>query len=261
MEFDSSTNADYSSGEENDDEDMLPGSPLSQSSRLSHASSFSRYDRSNSRKIRWMISYALWAIKFVLCLPLLLFRSIKFGRHEARSSDVSTQTESSSIQREKSGQVKDHLVRRTTDRRRGVIEVESHMWHIPLLFYFEFSLYNCNFFNLLSFYFIYLLGTSLCNIDEQDLQLAIEIFIEGIFQFFHKAAHFLLSPREAYRTMWRWYTSYENRDQDFTGDVDIPVPSATLADGDPGLTERHSRLHQSLNMDSRTCEDVIREHG
>ncbi|CAA7402028.1 unnamed protein product [Spirodela intermedia] len=215
-EFDPSTSADYTSGEENDDEDIFPGSPLSQSSRLSHASSFSRYDRSNSRKIRWVISYVLWAIKFVLCLPLLLLRSVRFRRHEARSSEVSTEAKFSSIHREKLGHVKDHVVHRATDRRRGVIE---------------------------------------------DLQVAIEIFIEGIFQFFHKAAHFLLSPREAFGTMWRWYTSHENRDEDFTGDEDIPVPSATLADGDPGLTERHSRLHQSLNTDARTCEDVIREHG
>ncbi|XP_078431020.1 uncharacterized protein LOC144702890 [Wolffia australiana] len=209
--------ADYMSGDETYyDEDSLPASPLSQSSRLSRASSFSRYDRSRWRKIRRMISFVFWAIKFFFLLPLVVFRSLGFGRAEVRSSDISSEQSPSSLRRERSANVKDHIVHRATDRRRGVVE---------------------------------------------DLQLGIEIFIEGLFQFFHKAAYFILSPREAFLTVLGWWTGHEERDGQFMGDVDTSVPSATLASAEPGLTERQSSLHHSMNTDARTCEDVIREHG
>ena len=97
-------------------------------------------------------------------------------------------------------------------------------------------------------------------IDGQDLQLAIEITIESIFSFFHKAAHFLLSPKETFMSIWR-RTVQEKSDEEVRADSGITVQSAILADDDPSLTERHSRFHQSLNTDARTCEDVIREHG
>ncbi|CAN7064670.1 unnamed protein product [Brassica oleracea var. botrytis] len=97
----------------------------------------------------------------------------------------------------------------------------------------------------------------------EDLHLAIEICIEAIFDFFHKATHFLLSPSEAIAIMLSWFSPSSHRRKEKHGHVsdDETVQTATLGDGDPSLTERPARLYNTMNTDTRTCQDVITELG
>ncbi|XP_021905478.1 uncharacterized protein LOC110820337 [Carica papaya] len=178
LSVDSDTSSlDYSSGEDSDG--IYPATPSSRSSRFSRSSTFAKRSKTPSDQEGYQPS------------PRRSFR--------------------------KTGTLKDHVVHRTTDRRRGVIE---------------------------------------------DLHLAIEIFIETIFDFFHKAAHFLLSPSEACRILLRWFfpLSAGISESSDTG-LDDSVPTTTLGEDDPALAERTSSFHQSLNTDARTCQDVITELG
>ncbi|XP_062158249.1 uncharacterized protein LOC133865790 isoform X2 [Alnus glutinosa] len=178
LSMDSDTSSvDYSSAEEDSDLNIYPASPSSQSSRISGASTFTKYDRQCTG---WISQQHLHPIKRVQTL-------------------------------------KDHLLHRTTDRRRGVIE---------------------------------------------DLHLAIEIFIEAIFDVVHKLAHFILSPSDAFRKLLRWISSYNGGTGENHGSVlEATVTTATLGEDDPAPTERNTTFHQSLNTDARTCQDVITELG
>jgi len=101
----------------------------------------------------------------------------------------------------------------------------------------------------------------------QDLHLAIEIGIEAIFDFFHKATHLLLSPSEAFAILLSWFSSSSRSPKENHGEVayDETVQTATLGDTDPSPTERPvespTRLYNSMNTDTRTCQDVITELG
>ncbi|CAN6935525.1 unnamed protein product [Brassica oleracea] len=97
----------------------------------------------------------------------------------------------------------------------------------------------------------------------EDLHLAIEICIEAIFDFFHKATHLLLSPSEAIAIMLSWFSPSSHRRKEKHGHVsdDETVQTATLGDGDPSLTERPTRPYNTMNTDTRTCQDVITELG
>ncbi|XVF09651.1 hypothetical protein REPUB_Repub07fG0112800 [Reevesia pubescens] len=96
----------------------------------------------------------------------------------------------------------------------------------------------------------------------EDLHLAIEIFIEAIFDMFHKAAQCVLSPFEAFRIFVRWFSSPSAGVKDIDDDVlNASVPTATLGDNDPAPTERNITLRHALNTDARTCQDVITELG
>ncbi|CAN6938458.1 unnamed protein product [Brassica oleracea] len=97
----------------------------------------------------------------------------------------------------------------------------------------------------------------------EDLHLAIEICIEAIFDFFHKATHLLLSPSEAIAIMLSWFSPSSHRRKEKHGHVsdDETVQTATLGDGDTSLTERPTRLYNTMNTDTRTCQDVITELG
>ncbi|XP_044477184.1 probable lipase C1672.09 isoform X2 [Mangifera indica] len=178
LSMDSDTSSvDYTSGEEDFDAGY-PSSPSSHGSRISRTTS------SNKRGAK---------ASFPVHQPLHL-RSIK---------RVHT--------------LKDHVVHRTTDRRRGVIE---------------------------------------------DLHLAIEIVIEVVFDFFHKAAHFLLSPTEASRLANRWFSSDSSGSKDINDGVsDATVQTATIGENDPTVREKKTNLHHAMNTDARTCQDVITELG
>ncbi|XP_022923984.1 lipase member N isoform X2 [Cucurbita moschata] len=93
----------------------------------------------------------------------------------------------------------------------------------------------------------------------EDLHLASEIFIESAFEMVHKAAHFILSPLDTIRTLFRWLWSWSSCERDH--DAGVIVPTATLGDDDPVPSERTYTFHQSLNTDARTCQDVITELG
>ncbi|KAI0492857.1 hypothetical protein KFK09_027133 [Dendrobium nobile] len=205
-----SSSIEYSSGEDDDDGNMSPASPSSHTSRLSHASSFSR----TSKRVTWMqpimllMSMILCPLKVLLRIPLLIYHSAGFRRGGDTSSSIHRdQLIDDPYINKKPAHLKDHIVQRTMDRRRGVIE---------------------------------------------DLHLAIEVLIEAIFDIFHKAAHFLLSPSEICRILFGISSSHE---------FDVPVPMSILADADPTPTERRTSFRRSLNTDARTCQDVITELG
>ncbi|XP_033131341.1 lipase 3 isoform X2 [Brassica rapa] len=97
----------------------------------------------------------------------------------------------------------------------------------------------------------------------EDLHLAIEICIEAIFDFFHMATHLILSPSEAFGIMFSWFSpsSHSSKEKHDHVSDDETLQTATLGDADPSLTERPTRLYNTMNTDTRTCQDVITELG
>ncbi|GAB2209564.1 hypothetical protein Droror1_Dr00026783 [Drosera rotundifolia] len=95
----------------------------------------------------------------------------------------------------------------------------------------------------------------------EDLQLAIEISIEAIFDAFRKASHFVLAPVDTFQTLseWIFHSGGVYRDVDSCESTET-IPMATLGDNDPTPTERKT-CFSSLNTDARTCQDVITELG
>ncbi|KAJ0255744.1 Alpha/beta-Hydrolases superfamily protein [Hirschfeldia incana] len=98
----------------------------------------------------------------------------------------------------------------------------------------------------------------------EDLHLAIEICIEAIFDFFHRATHLLLSPSEAFAIMLSWFSSspsHSRKEKHEHVSDDETLQTATLGETDPSLTARPTRLYNTMNTDTRTCQDVITELG
>ncbi|CAH9082629.1 unnamed protein product [Cuscuta europaea] len=96
----------------------------------------------------------------------------------------------------------------------------------------------------------------------EDLHLAIEISIETIFEFFHKAAHCALSPFDTLREVMKWFSSDSSECRNAPSDgVAVSVTTNTLSDNDPAPGERKTSFYHSLNTDARTCKDVITELG
>ncbi|XP_062116967.1 uncharacterized protein LOC133830881 isoform X2 [Humulus lupulus] len=214
LSVDSDTSSiDASSGEE-DYDDICPASPFSQSSRASRSSSFSRHDRRRTGWIAYIFQWLLFPIKFLLGIPFHVYR-LSYGGSKSSSTLGSDQFSNlHSFKRVQT--LKDHIVHRTTDKRRGVVE---------------------------------------------DLQLAIEISIEAIFDIVHKVAHFLLSPSEAFKVLSRFCFLHNNQDKAaYESDSKASVPTSTLGENDPSPTERTTSF-QALNTDARTCQDVITELG
>ncbi|KAL2461652.1 alpha/beta-Hydrolases superfamily protein [Abeliophyllum distichum] len=212
VDSDTSSSVDNSSEEEDSDDDIHPGSPLSQSSRLSRGSSFTNHNRSWILWIRCILSWLLFPVKLLLGIPLYFFTSS--SRRASKASTNSGNLQSSNINSPRRSQtLKDHIVQRATDRRRGVVE---------------------------------------------DLHLAIEIFIESIFDAVHKAAHCVLSPTDTFRRLLRWL-SHGHRDIP-TDCVGTRVSTSVLSNNDPTPTDE-TNFGNSLNTDARTCRDVITELG
>ncbi|KAK6921133.1 AB-hydrolase lipase domain, partial [Dillenia turbinata] len=207
---------DYSSGEDDTDGSSYPPSPMSQSSRVSRTSSLPKSDKHLMHWFRCIFSWLLFPAKFVLLIPFRLYGLLCFrGSKDLSASRENNHLYSSSIKRVHT--LKDHIVHRATDRRRGVIE---------------------------------------------DLHLAIEIFIEAVFDVVHKAAHCVLSPIEAVKSLFRWFSSDGTGTSYVPPDVqDTSLTTDTLGENDPTPTERKTTFHQSLNTDARTCQDVITELG
>ncbi|XP_015966705.1 uncharacterized protein LOC107490436 isoform X2 [Arachis duranensis] len=135
--------------------------------------------------------------------------------HCSRASEAYNRHQMDWFQRMQS--LKEQIIHRATDRRRGVVE---------------------------------------------DVHLAIEICIEAVFDFFHKAAHLLLSPSEAFVAIVSLFSSHGSGiEQDHDTFKDAAISTATRGGDDPAPTERSTNLHQSLNTDARTCQDVITELG
>ncbi|XP_022725099.1 gastric triacylglycerol lipase-like isoform X2 [Durio zibethinus] len=212
LSVDSDTSStDYSSGEDNLD-GICPASPSSHVSKTSRTSTRISHDWHWTDWMAYIFSWILLPARFLLGVLFLLFRLLNIRRSKV-SSDPGSPRPRNFHSFRKVHSSKDHVVHRTTDRRRGVIE---------------------------------------------DLHLAIEIFIEAIFDMFHKAVHWVLSPSAVFRIFVRWFSSLICIDHDV---LNASVPTATLGDNNPAPTERNLTLHQALNTDARTCQDVIAELG
>ncbi|KAL3352103.1 hypothetical protein AABB24_020281 [Solanum stoloniferum] len=207
VEPNASSSVEYSL-QEDVDENIGPMSPLLQSSRASRVSSFTRQSGNWVHLLRYIFSWFIFPIKFMLGIPLYLYGS--------RTTSGSLQ--SSPLRATKRLQsLKDHFVQRATDRRRGVVE---------------------------------------------DLHLAIEIIIETVFGFVHKAAHCLLSPIVTFTEVVKWFFSCMSGPEDVPADGSgVSVPTDTLSENDPTPRERQTSFYHSLNTDARTCQDVITELG
>lgn len=215
LPMDSDTSSiDYSSTEE-DGDGMYPPTPSSQCSRMSRASTFSRNRGHSTGWTIFLFSWILFPLRFLLGIPIRFCRLFYIRRSAASPRGSHQNSPLHTVKKIHS--LRDHVIHRTTDRRRGVIE---------------------------------------------DLHLAIEVFIEVVFDFFHKAAHFLLSPSEVLKAICRWFLSWTSGNEDIHGGVsDTSIPAATLGEDDPAPTETKTTLHNSLNTDARTCQDVITELG
>ncbi|XP_040999288.1 uncharacterized protein LOC121245072 isoform X3 [Juglans microcarpa x Juglans regia] len=217
LSVDSDTSSvDYSSAEEDSDLNIYPASPSSQSSRASGATTFTKYDRHYRGWIRCIFFWILLPAKLLLGIPVYLCHFL-YNRG-LKVPAISENHQSSNLRSiKKVLTLRDHIVHRATDRRRGVIE---------------------------------------------DLHLAIEIYIEAIFDIVHKAAHVIISPLEAFRKLSRWISSHNGGTRENDGSVlEASFTTATLGENDPAPTERNNTFHQSLNTDARTCQDVITELG
>lgn len=95
----------------------------------------------------------------------------------------------------------------------------------------------------------------------EDLHLAMEIFIEAIFDIVHKAAHCLLSPAEVSRMLYGWIFSHNMVNHNNHVVSESLVTTATPGENDPVLSQSKTSFHHSLNTDARTCQDVITELG
>ncbi|KAF7036438.1 hypothetical protein CFC21_047103 [Triticum aestivum] len=199
-------------GDDDNEEFVCPPSPLSQSSRLSHTSSFGRHDRRLRRPIKYAVSWIIWPVKIFLSLLLVLFNAVKYRISRATAKTPESPYLSRSISAKKPIHMKDQVLQRTTDRRRGVVE---------------------------------------------DVHLAVEIFIESVFDVVHKGAHYVLSPSEVWQKLFWWI--HGNRVGNSSPAVD--VPTANIGSDNPVPTERKTVYRHALNTDSRTCEDVITELG
>ena len=122
VDSDTSSNVEYSFGDEDGNGNIHPASPLSQSYRFSRASSFSKFDRHRTHWIRCIFSWILFPVKFLLGFPLYLFRT-SFSRRSTIPAKTERFQPSPLHSTKRVHSLKDHFIQRTTDRRRGVIEV------------------------------------------------------------------------------------------------------------------------------------------
>lgn len=114
-----SSGSDDSSGEEDNDGGICPASPSSHCSRMSRSSS-ARSDRHRSGWIGYVFLWILFPLKLMLWIPSLIFYG---GSKSSSNSESHNPTRVPSFK--KVQVLKDHFVNRTTDKRRGVVEVYS----------------------------------------------------------------------------------------------------------------------------------------
>ncbi|KAG2411029.1 Triacylglycerol lipase [Vigna angularis] len=157
---------------------------------------------------RQQTDWILIPLQFLMGLPFRLFQLV-YSRVSKPRSISGCQHPSQPHSPNGVQSLKDQIIHRATDRRRGVIE---------------------------------------------DLHLAMEIFIEAVFDVIHKSIHVLFSPSEALGTLFRFFSSHERpilADNDVVEDASVSSAPA----------ERNTSFRSSLNTDARTCQDVITELG
>jgi hypothetical protein len=238
----------YSSGEEYDDVDDYPDTPSSTSSRAS----FTDYSRHHMDWIQYILLWILVPVKFLLGIPFYLFRLAYSAVSKPRSVSENQHSGEQSHLHARVQSLKDQIIHRTTDRRRGIIEV------VKLVL----SLLICSVYYLL-FMYIFVDNSHVHVIFvHQDLHLGMEIFIEAVFDFVHKAVYLLLSPSEAFGKLFRLFSSHERGIEDDNIVVEnATIYTATLGENDRTPTERNTDFQQSFSTDARTCQDVITELG
>ncbi|KAE8694228.1 STOMATAL CYTOKINESIS-DEFECTIVE 1 family protein [Hibiscus syriacus] len=216
LSVDDNSSADYSSAEDEPDDGIDPLPSSSHGSRTCRTSSHIHHDSHWTYWVAYIFSWILLPVRFLLRIPSFLFLLLSNQESMAPLATVSPHLRTFPSFR-KGHTSKDHVVQRTIDRRRGVIE---------------------------------------------DLHLAIEIFIEAIFDMFHKAAYFVFSPYATFKIFGKWFSSPTAGDKDIDVDaLNASVPTSTLGADDPTPRERNLALHHALNTDARTCRDVITELG
>ena len=136
----------YSSGEEDSDGYESPESPSSQSSRASRAS-FSNYGWHQMDWMQCILRWIVVPVKFLLGIPFRLFQLAYSGVSKALSTSGNQQpSQVHSHNRVQS--LKDQIIHRTTDRRRGVIEVVQQFLSIFIYIVFTarlFAIFQINF--------------------------------------------------------------------------------------------------------------------
>ncbi|MED6218697.1 hypothetical protein PIB30_028783 [Stylosanthes scabra] len=211
LSVDSDTSPDYSSEEEDNDRYEYPPSPASHTSRASEP-----FNRVQMDWFHYILLWILLPFKLLLAIPLRLFQLFYYA--VLKALHIPSNHRPSRLHAHKRMlSLKDQIIHRATDRRRGVVE---------------------------------------------DVHLAIEMCIEAVFDFFHKAAHLLLSPSEAFVALLRLFSSHGSGiGLDHDHFKDAAISTATVSGDDPAPTERNTNFPQSLNTDARTCQDVITELG
>lgn len=144
MDSDSSS-VDYSSAEEDSDLNIYPASPSSQSSRVSGASTFTKYDRHRTGWIRCIFFWILLPAKLLLGIPVRLCHFV-YNRGSKAPAISGSHQRLHPFKRVRT--LKDQIVHNTTDRRRGVIEVCAwpaisydswKLWFVDHLFFLSYG--------------------------------------------------------------------------------------------------------------------------
>lgn len=147
MDSDSSS-VDYASAEDEPDEIYCstPSSPLSDGSGTCRTSTHINHDPHWTIWVAYIFSWILLPVRFLLRIPFLLFRLLS-NRESKASLDTGSPHPRTFHPFRRVHSSKDHVVQRTIDRRRGVIEVYTRTYILlPLEFfcfhhlYYDFSL-------------------------------------------------------------------------------------------------------------------------
>lgn len=122
------SSVEYSSGEEYDEDDDddgydYPETPSSAGSRASSRASFTNYSRNHVDWIQYILLWILVSVKFLLGIPFRLFQLVYSGLSKPRSISENQHAAAQSHLHAKVQSLKDQIIHRTTDRRRGIIEV------------------------------------------------------------------------------------------------------------------------------------------
>lgn len=124
---DSCTESEYESGQEDYDENMIPPSPSSQASHRSRASGFWSHENHPKSMLKRFFGWIVWPLKYLFNVLLPFPNSSRNSTGWPRSLLASPSSRGSfshmyGLASKRMNSFKDHVVHRTTDRRRGVVE-------------------------------------------------------------------------------------------------------------------------------------------
>jgi hypothetical protein len=219
---------------DSDDEDSVPSSPCSQTSRMSRSGSsfrsgsFRRYSLSRRlwRRLTWPIRFVLRVLRITGRYPSSNLGNLTPGPSRSGSGEIGSLRRSSgsagSLNKmfhaaskhltDMKGLLVNH--RTTYSRRRGIVE---------------------------------------------DLQLGVELYIERVFEVVRRWIHYFLSPFETCKAVLRniFFPEPSPKRDDDT----VVVKTATLGDSEPSFKPDRRFAAQPLNTDARTCGDFITAMG